>query len=194
MSAAPQDRRVQKTRHALREALASLIAEKPYDEIAVKEVLDRANVGRSTFYMHFRDKDELLLSGIHDMIGTVAPPDRIGSTIAHQQILWFSLPIFDYHYQHRPHGKDRMGIKARALLHEHLRKAVADAITDVLKRGSRAGKRSRQIPPDLLSGYIASTFVLVLNWWVDCGMPMPPKQVNEVLRALVLPSLAQAWQ
>jgi AcrR family transcriptional regulator len=64
-----KDRRIQKTRTLLHEALESLIREKPYDAIVVKEILDRANVGRSTFYTHFRDKDDLLVSGIHDMLG-----------------------------------------------------------------------------------------------------------------------------
>ena len=63
-----KDRRVQKTQGLLREALVSLIHEKSYNAIAVKEILDRANVGRSTFYTHFRDKDELLVSGIHEMM------------------------------------------------------------------------------------------------------------------------------
>ena len=62
------DRRVQRTRGLLRGALASLIHEKAYDAIAVKEILARANVGRSTFYAHFRDKDELLDSGINEML------------------------------------------------------------------------------------------------------------------------------
>src|SRR5947207_8618855 len=66
-----EDRRIQKTVKLLREALVSLISEKPYDSIVIKEILDRANVGRSTFYMHFRDKDELLLSGIHEMLGPI---------------------------------------------------------------------------------------------------------------------------
>jgi len=52
-----KDRRVQKTRTLLHEALVSLIREKPYDEMVVKEILDRANVGRSTFYTHYRNKD-----------------------------------------------------------------------------------------------------------------------------------------
>jgi AcrR family transcriptional regulator len=64
-------RRIQKTQNLLREALVSLIHEKNYDAIVVKEILDRANVGRSTFYTHFRDKDELLVSGIHDMLRSV---------------------------------------------------------------------------------------------------------------------------
>jgi len=54
-----KDRRIQKTKSLLHEALGSLIREKPYDAIVVQEILDRANVGRSTFYMHFSDKDDL---------------------------------------------------------------------------------------------------------------------------------------
>src|SRR5262245_36474464 len=66
-----KDRRIQKTQKLLHEALACLIREKPYESIVVKEILDRANVGRSTFYAHFRDKDDLLVSAIHDMLGAV---------------------------------------------------------------------------------------------------------------------------
>src|SRR6516164_2810623 len=51
-----KDRRIEKTQALLHEALGALIREKPYDEIVLKEILDRANVGRSTFYTHFRDK------------------------------------------------------------------------------------------------------------------------------------------
>ena len=57
------DRRVHRTRRLLHKALMSLILEKKYEFITVQEVLDRADVGRSTFYMHFQDKDDLLFSG-----------------------------------------------------------------------------------------------------------------------------------
>jgi len=63
-----------------------------------------------------------------------------------------------------------------------------------VKKDFWAGRKPRQIPPDLLSGYLASTFVLVLNWWVERSMPMPPKQVNEVFRVLVSPTLVAVWQ
>src|SRR5215469_12637534 len=92
-----KDRRVQKTMDLLHQALGSLIREKPYGEIVVQEILDRANVGRSTFYMHFRDKDELLLSGIHDMLGTVhAPVDVQPSPKPNESIVGFSLPVFEH--------------------------------------------------------------------------------------------------
>jgi AcrR family transcriptional regulator len=67
------DRRVSKTKRALHEALLALIRDQEYEDISVQEILDRANVGRSTFYTHYRDKDELLVDGIHDMIRSVSP-------------------------------------------------------------------------------------------------------------------------
>ena len=65
--------RVQKTVRLLRDALGSLIHEKSYDSIAVKEILERANVGQSAFYAHFHDKDALLASGIHQMLHATPP-------------------------------------------------------------------------------------------------------------------------
>ena len=63
------DRRVQRTRRLLHKALMSLILEKKYESITVQEILDRADVGRSTSYMHFQDKDELLFSGFQYLQG-----------------------------------------------------------------------------------------------------------------------------
>lgn len=185
------DRRIQKTQDLLRHALRSLIGEKPYDSIVVKEILDRANVGRSTFYAHFRDKDDLLVSGIHDMLRPLSPPSALSGD-REERMLWFSLPVFQYHYQHRHPGGDRIGNRGRAILHEHLRRILAHVIADVAKKEFATGRRraTRHIPADLLSEYVASTFVLVLNWWLDKKMFLPPKEINDVFRRLILPSLA----
>src|SRR5215203_478965 len=56
------DRRVQKTRKLLQDALIQLVTEKSYESVSIREILERANVGRSTFYAHFQDKDQLLHS------------------------------------------------------------------------------------------------------------------------------------
>jgi hypothetical protein len=74
------------------------IREKPYDEIVVKEILDRANVGRSTFYMHFRDKDELLASGLCDLLRGLYPAELPMPGKKHERIIRFSLPVFEYRY------------------------------------------------------------------------------------------------
>jgi AcrR family transcriptional regulator len=66
------DRRVRRTRESLGDALVELIREKPFAAITVQEVLDRAGVGRSTFYTHYRDKDDLFLSDVDDFFEGLA--------------------------------------------------------------------------------------------------------------------------
>jgi AcrR family transcriptional regulator len=175
----------------LHEAFASLIREKPYDSIAVKEILDRANVGRSTFYTHFRDKDDLLVSGIHDMLRAVYATELKTSDKRYERIIRFSLPIFEQIDQHRQSGAAKMDTRARAILHERLQQVLAELIADDVKKDLHGrGKSARQIPPDLLVKYVASAFILVLNWWVESDSQLPPKEVNDLFRALILPTLA----
>lgn len=186
-----KDRRIQKTQNLLHEALASLIREKPYDSIAVKEILDRANVGRSTFYMHFRDKDELLVSSIHDMLRSVHATELPTSGKRYERILRFSLPVFEHIHQHRHTGAAKMGAKGRAILHEHLQQVLAELIADDVRKDFQGRRKTAdQIPADLLVQYVASTFILVLNWWVESSSPLAPREVNDLFRALILPTLA----
>jgi AcrR family transcriptional regulator len=186
-----KDRRIRKTQKLLHEALGSLIREKPYDEIVVKEILDRANVGRSTFYTHFKDKDELLASGIHDMLQDVHSPQRLASAKKHERIIRFSLPVFEHIHRHRQAGAPGMGSRGRAVIHEHLQKVLAGLIADDIRKAIHGrGKTTGQIPAELLVNYIASTFVLVLNWWAETDSKLSPTHVNDLFRALTSPTLS----
>jgi AcrR family transcriptional regulator len=184
------DRRIQKTQNLLRQALVSFIHEKPYDTITVTEILQRANVGKSRFYMHFQDKDELLASGIYDMLRSAKPKSLSVSDKRPEKIIWFSLPIFVYLYQHRRRGEARMGTRSRAIVHEHLRSVIAELIADdVREQCEGRRKAAAQISPDLLVQYAASTFILVLNWWVESRSPLTPNEGNDLFHALILPTL-----
>src|SRR6185437_1332678 len=159
--------------------------------IVVKEILDRANVGRSTFYTHFRDKDDLLASGIYNMLGPLPVPARTqGKGL--ERVLWFSLPIFEHHYRHAHAWGDRIGPRGRAILHEHLRRVLTEIIGEVMRKDFQFGQSARNIPLEVFSAYVASTFVLVLNWWLNRKMRMPPSAVNGIFRMLVLPTLEAA--
>src|SRR5262245_19250311 len=186
-----KDRRIQKTQRLLHEALFSLIHEKDYDAIVVKEILDRANVGRSTFYTHFRDKDALLVSGMQDMLRSVQSAGRPSSATRYEKILWFSLPIFEHISHHQLAGEARIGTKGRAVIHEHLQKVLTELIADDVKQHFQSRRKTvAQIPSAVVVQYVASTFILVLNWWVENNSPLHPKGVNDLFRALVLPTLA----
>ncbi len=184
------DRRVARTQMALRDALHSLVREKDYDDIAVKEILDRADIGRSAFYSHFRDKDDLLASTIHDIIGPVRFAKRESGGSQSDKLLWFSLPIFEHHDGHRWTSPLKMGPRARAILHERLRKILVGLIGQQVKK-SRREKRgeSGTIPTAVLVEYLASTFVLVLEWWLETRSPLSADQANDLFRSLVQSTL-----
>jgi AcrR family transcriptional regulator len=190
-----KDRRIQKTQKLLHQALVSLMHEKSYDSIVVKEILARANVGRSTFYTHFRDKDELLVSGIYEMLRSVQLTELPSSAKPYEKIIRFSLPIFEYHDQHRHTGEGGMGIRGRAIVHGHLQKVLAELIAnDVRKDFQGQRKTASQIPPELLVQCVASTFIIVLNWWMESRNSLPPQEVNDLFRALITPTLAAALE
>jgi AcrR family transcriptional regulator len=186
-----KDRRIQKTESDLREALHTLIGERPYDAIAVKEILSRANVGRSTFYTHFRSKDGLLVDSIRDMLRSARTAAVPPSAKSFEGIISFSLPIFEKLERHTRAAGAKMTPTAQAALHARLQQVLSELIADDLRcdhhdRGSAAHK----VPSELIGQYAASTFILVLNWWLENQRLCTASEVNDLFRALVVPTLA----
>lgn len=187
MSVGERDRRVQRTRGLLHGALASLIHEKAYDGIVVKEIIARANVGRSTFYTHFRDKAELLESSIRDVLvtGKRVPPVRDGS--AREDILQRTLRLFEHIEQHRMKSRGRLDVQSETVVHERLRLELARFTLDDLERTATAAQEG--LPRELLAQFVASTFLVVLQWWLESEPSLPATEVNKRLAALLLPAL-----
>lgn len=190
------DRRVKKTKKLLYDALGELIREKPYEDIAVQAILDRANVGRSTFYTHFRDKDELLVSVICSLLESVQMSVKFPSAgKPYERIINFSIPVFEHIYQHRRAGAVMVAARGRTVVHERLRTIVAKRVAaDIEKYVHPKLTSTRHVPTDLLAQHIAATFVLVLNWSTNSQGPLPAHEVNELFRGLIIPTLAAAFE
>ena len=180
----PKDRRVQKTERLLRDALGSLIHEKSYDSISVKEILQRANVGRSAFYAHFSDKDALLVDGIRQML------DELRSRSVHRfsDVTWFSHGLFEHIDGLRHTGTAMKTKKGRAVVHHHLRLVLFETVADALRQ--RAPRDVGRVPQDVLAEFIVGTFILVLDWWVDSNSALSSRDVDELFLSMVLPTLA----
>lgn len=183
------DRRTQRSRRLLREALVSLIHEKPYDVIVVKEILERAAVGRSTFYAHFENKDDLLLDGIHEILRS--SPAALSDSPSHsERLVWFSRPLFEYVDRHRQQH-DGMGPSGQAVVHEHLQRVLAALVRDSLRRSVRQVLNdSSLMPRDLISQHVAATFVLALNWWVDTRSTLSAKEIDRLFHTLIAPAVS----
>lgn len=181
------DRRVRRTKSSLHDALIELAREKPYEDIAVKEVLDRADVGRSTFYTHFGDKDDLLESSIEEILraADVMPQSADGF----ERILAFSLPVLEHIDRHRQASGPQMGRHSRVAIHQRLGDMLAHRIADDVRHVFARDQSPPRIPVTLVARHLASTFVLTLNWWIECEPTLRPAEVHATFRALVLPTL-----
>ena len=197
MRAGTTSRRVQKTRRQLHEALLSRILEKKYESITVQEILDRAEIGRSTFYAHFRDKDELLVSGFLTFKAsletgeTAAVSSTSGSA---ERILRDSLVMFEHAARYRDVHRALIGSKAETVVRRNLHAVFFDVIGRRVETEMRKQKRRDPlVSSELLTLFLVSTQSAVLNWWLAARNPMPVADVDAAYRRLVLPVLASVF-
>jgi AcrR family transcriptional regulator len=178
------DRRIQRTRQLLQDALIALILENGYDKITVQNIIDRANVGRSTFYAHFLDKDDLMESSVEKLkeeLGQHFAPSNDGDT---HGAMMPSLALFR-HTQKQHHLYKAM-IGGRGI--EIVVKAIQEGLTAHahahFEGAERAGKRLA-VPIEILTTHLASSLQTLLTWWLDNDMPYSPEQMNEMFLQLV---------
>ena len=168
----------------------SLIHEKSYPAIAVKEILVRADVGRSAFYAHFSNKDALLASGIEQMLHATEPRALPTSVGRFGKVLSFSFPVFDYIGRCRHAADAKMGQEGSSRRSSAPSPRVEQQDSGRCERGLQAGDGPRStIPADLAAEYIVTTFMLVLHWWVESRSSLSAREVDDLFLALVVPAV-----
>ncbi len=176
------DRRVRRTHERLGSALVALIQEKPIRQVKVQEVLDRAGVGRSTFYLHFSDKNDLLLSQLERFLETmstllsqrkeasqrVAPVEEMFAHIGSQRKVY------------------------RALAHSDLLNDFFDLAQDYFTRGIgqrlRETKRLPKLPSAALAARasaLAGSLLSLLRWWLEHGGKESPRAMDDLFHRMV---------
>ena len=180
------DRRSQRTDRLVSSAFAELLGEKPYDEILVQDILERAGIGRTTFYAHFFDKKDVLDTLTEQIVSMFT--HQIAYPTTRQRVVP-SLELFEHIYQ-SPHQQFRALMRSRAgePLWEALQTALCRAIEPALVTLC-AEKRAPPIPLPVVSHYLAGTFLTLLKWWVAADMPYPPEQMETIFQQLALPGV-----
>ena len=187
---APTDRRSMRTRYALREALIELIGERGWDEIAVQDVCDSADIGRSTFYSHYTNKDALLLGSLDDLRIALVHQGAGRSGAGHKglqadQGFAFTLGLIEHAHQQRKVFRALIGRRSGFVVQQRFREMVIRLVTDELPAST--GK----LPREALARWIAAAFVELLGWWVEQRNPMTPEELAALFHELSGPLLGQ---
>ena len=188
------DRRAQRTRELLQKALIELITEREYDAITIQDIVDRANIGRTTFYLHYNNKDELFMSCHETIVGkfhlgslhpltreeflsTETPPEMASAYQHLEKKRAFLYPIFQ--------GKDSLLI-LRQIRDRSAREIEANLRTAFAEAESK-------IPLDMLANYLAGAQIELMQWCLERRRPHTSKNLTLTLHRMQRAAIREAF-
>ena len=189
-----EDRRVERTRKLLHEALMSLIQEKGYEKVTVQDILDRANLGRSTFYSHYRHKKDLFLSGFDHLRALLEDRHRAlmaGKSPGKRGDFNLSLELFRHAGENHGHYKAMVGKQSGQMImrqaHNYLTNVVREHLSSTIK-----GRKNPPMPLDMAAHWIVSSFLSLMTWWLDRDLPYSAEEMDNMFRQLTMPGIEAA--
>ena len=156
------DRRAERTQELLLDALVSLLMERGYERLTIQNLLDRAGVGRATFYAHFQNKEDLLARS-------------------------FTLPFLQHLESHRRGYHTTMGHENEPTVERRIEHMLTDLVREDLGRHYR-GKANAAVF-DLAVGYVVRSLWATVVWWVGSKEPMPPDEINQIFQRITFPGI-----
>jgi AcrR family transcriptional regulator len=187
------DRRIRRTEQLLRTALISLIQEKGFESLSVQDIIDRANVGRATFYAHFDSKEDLLASGIDGLRASLQERQRqaLSSATADERLFAFSRELFVHANEHRTVFRAMVGKRSGAVIQQLLHKMLVDLVREEVKLMLPA-RQATETPAEAMAQFIGGGLFGLLIWWGNGKMRMPVEDVDALFRRLAIPAVKAA--
>ncbi len=179
------DRRILRTRRALKDALLALVLEKGYDDVTVEAITERADLGRTTFYLHYRDKEDLLLESIRELIDDLVDHIRVSEA-----------PPILLAFQHAADNADLYRVILRGegayKARERLRRTIIQTIEGLFSEYLHAKPEIEQhriqaaVPFEILANYFSGSLLGLLTWWLEEERPYSSEEMTEVFRRMFM--------
>lgn len=180
----PMDKRVIRTKRLIRDVFTELMGEIGFEAITVKELTTKADINRGTFYLHYKDKHDLLEQSKEQIITEINDILNIARHLTLEETLQyysnyepppFLIKLFNYIYQNSSFMKVMLGPKGdpsfQVKMKEVLRKKMLANMEEKLN------KEQMMVPPDCLSAYVTSAFLGVIQYWLESGMKESPRDM-----------------
>ena len=176
------DVRVRRTHERLGSALVALIQEKSIDDVTVQEVLDRASVGRSTFYLHFRDKNDLLLSQLEKFLETMSTALSVRKEKSHRVV-----PVEEMFAHIGGQNKIYRALADSGRLNDFFDLAQGYFARGIEQRLVESGRLAKLPQRELAArAYaLAGSLLSLLRWWLDRGGKESPQAMDELFHRMV---------
>jgi AcrR family transcriptional regulator len=176
------DLRTRRTHQRLGCALVALILEKPVEKVTVQEVLDRASVGRSTFYVHFRGKNDLLLSQLEMFLETTSTALSVQKEKSHRvaPVAEMFAHIGSQRKLYRVLGDSGHLIDFFELAQGYFSRGIARRLSESGRLGNLP-----QTEVEARASALAGSLLSLLRWWIDRGAKESPRELDELFHRMV---------
>ena len=175
------DRRQKKTREAIFKAFTELLSNKHYNQITVGEIIERADIGRATFYAHFETKDYLLKELCEELFCHIFDSAEEGGE-KHKHIFECDAPdsVFLHLLQHLQKNDNNILELLACENNEMFLRYFKEDLQKLIRKQLYLfeGRRARELPEDFWVNHISATFVESVRWWIDNGMKESPELLS----------------
>ena len=180
-----KDRRVKRTRQMLHQALLSLIGERGYDALSIQNITERANIGRATFYVHYQDKEQLLLDSVNVVMEDLnSHYQSISAVEIFVKRQTFSVILFQHVFEHASLYRALLSERGAALITTRLQREMAvrlqqQAIEPLLAIATI------KLPTDMLAEHCAASLWSLAAWWLRNDFPLSPEEMGQIFWQLI---------
>jgi AcrR family transcriptional regulator len=173
-----QDRRSQRTRQLVGDAFVQLLRERGYSAITVSDIIERADIGRSTFYSHYQDKDDLFVAQLDQVI------EMLSQHMPNPRELPFfpSLGLFRHVSEEYELYKAIVWTPGIDLFIKHLQTSLSHRI----EQGFQESGWKFETPVPVMANFIAGSFLTLLKWWLENKMVYSPEQMEAMFKKLTM--------
>jgi AcrR family transcriptional regulator len=180
------DRRIQRSQETLIQAILTLMKTNHYDQISVQDIVQQANVGRSTFYAHFQNKDDLVIWGFQFILSKTAEYLQLteDNTITFDVTLLFKHAAGHYELYKTliwGSGFELLIKEGQSKFSETVQQRLQD-IAD--------NENIYAVPTPILAQLLSGSLLILLKWWLDEKMPYQPQEMNEIFRKTIMEGIS----
>ncbi len=189
-----KDRRINRTRQALREALNSLVKEKGYEAVTVEEITERANLGRTTFYLHYHDKEDLFLEELEQKLSELVEEMKMSSRPLIDWFLNSQEDVIMNIFEMVRENADIFNILVNEQSNKvsnRFRNLLVQAGTKLITESPTMQKRTQDVsmPIELILNYFAGSLWFCITWWVENEYFLSIEEMTEFYRKMFFPGL-----
>jgi AcrR family transcriptional regulator len=200
------DRRIQRTRQSLRTALLELIKEKDYDAISIEEITERANVGRATFYLRYKDKEDLLLDEFREManekVQTLSEIPFSAWLESREDITDVGekrpapplLIVFEHIYDNSELYSILLKSEKASRVIERIRKISTEAIVQFVEAKTKTDPVPFlfKVPIEFFAAFFSGALLSTVDWWLEEGLHHTPREMTHLFQDLFIQGVTSA--